>query len=45
MNLADIFQRKRVEIGTRVEGVIGGGDEDIVDIEQQAAARAFSDRF
>src|SRR5215207_9749674 len=40
MDLADMLQRK---IGEVVEGgkpVIGGGDEDVVDVEQQAAPGA-----
>src|SRR5882724_5392608 len=38
MNLADARERKIREIFARREAVIGGGYEDIVDVEQQAAS-------
>ena len=40
MDLADMFERKIGEIVERGEAVIGGRDEDIVDVEQQAAPGA-----
>ena len=38
VDLADMLDRKGVEIGQRIETAIGGGHGDIVQVEQQAAA-------
>ena len=40
MDLTDMVDRKRGEIGPRIEAVIGGGDDNVVDVEQQTAAAA-----
>ena len=40
MNLPDMRQRKVGQIVQRREAVVGGGHEDVVDVEQQAASGA-----
>ena len=43
MDLADMFERKGVEIGTRVEAVIGRRNQHVADVEKEAAAGASGD--
>ena len=43
MDLADMFEREGGEIIVGAPAVIGGGDVDIVDVEQEAAAGAADD--
>jgi hypothetical protein len=43
MDLADMAKRESVEISDGIEAVIGRGDDDVVDVEQQAAAGAAGD--
>jgi hypothetical protein len=38
MDLAHRIQREGVDIGARVPALVGGGDEDVVDVEQEPAA-------
>ena len=43
MDLADFIERKRVEIGARIEAVIGGGNQHVADVEKEAASGAPGD--
>ena len=43
VDLADLAQREGGEIGEGVEAMIGRADEDVVDVEQQAAAGSADD--
>jgi hypothetical protein len=43
MDLAHRVQREGGQIGAGVEAVVGGRDEDVVDVEQQPAAGAAHD--
>src|SRR5277367_6242339 len=38
MDLADDLRRQTVEVGLRAEAEVAGADENVVDVEQQAAA-------
>ena len=44
MDLADPIEREGVDIGHGFEAVIGGGDVDIVDVEQEATSGPSGDR-
>ena len=43
MNFANLIERKICQIGERGKAVVGGRNENIVDVEKQAAASALGE--